>query len=171
MDNIKKILQFSMRMERQGENFYRYYAGRVNDVQTGKLFEQLADMERGHYNILKEKFDALGGDESIQVISWVVDIKNHMKSPKIFADEAVAVDTADEDERISDLAIVRMAYLIEKDFAHFYDYAAARVDNEEVKNFLKTLAEWETGHMEIFHDRYKSLMSKNWEDIGSYLFR
>ena len=162
MDNLKKILQFSMRMDRQGENFYRYYAGRVNDVQTGKLFEQLADMEKGHYNILKEKFDALGGDESIQVISWVVDIKNYMKSPKIFADEAVAVDTADEDERISDLAIVRMAYLIEKDFAHFYDYAAAWGDNEEVKNFLKTLAEWETGHMEIFHDRYKSLMSKNW---------
>jgi rubrerythrin len=39
------------------------------------------------------------------------------------------------------------------------------------KKFLKTLAEWETGHMEIFHNRYQSLMSKNWEDIGSYLFR
>ncbi|MGI6704329.1 MAG: ferritin family protein [Clostridia bacterium] len=171
MDNIRKILQFAMRMEKQGENFYRYYAGRINDAGTGKLFEQLADMEREHYNILKERFDALGGDESIQVISWVVDAKNYMKSPKIFADEAMAVDTADEDERISDLAIVRMAYLIEKDFAHFYDYAAARVDDGEAGKFLKTLAEWETGHMEIFHNRYQSLMSKNWEDIGSYLFR
>ena len=112
MDNIKKILQFSMRMERQGENFYRYYAGRVNDVQTGKLFEQLADMEKGHYNILKEKFDALGGGREHQVISWVVDIKNYMKSQRYLLMK-VAVDTADEDERISDLAIVRMAYLIE----------------------------------------------------------
>ena len=61
LDNIRKVLQFSMRMERQGEDFYRYYAGKINDARTGKLFEQLADMEREHYNILKERFDALGG--------------------------------------------------------------------------------------------------------------
>jgi rubrerythrin len=171
IDNIRKILQFAMRMERQGENFYRYYAGKIKNAQTREIFEQLADMEKEHYNILKDRFDALGGDESIQVISWVVDVKKLMESPKIFADESGTFDTGDEEERISDLTIVRMAYLIEKDFSMFYKYAATRVDDGEVRKFLKTLSEWETGHMKVFHDQYQNLMRKNWEDIGSYLFQ
>ncbi len=171
MNNIKKILQFSMRMEKQGENFYRYYAEKIKNTQTREIFEQLADMEKEHYNILKSKFDALGGDETIKVISWVVDVKNLMKSPKIFVNESGAMDTGDQEEQISDLTIVRMAYLIEKDFSMFYKYAATKVDDEEAKKFLETLSEWETGHMKIFHDQYQNLMSKNWEDIGSYLFR
>jgi len=160
-----------MRMEKQGENFYRYYAGKINSVQTKELFEQLADMEREHYRILKDRFDALGGDEDIKVISWVVDIKNPVKGPKIFAHEAVASDAGDEDGYISDLTIIRMAYLIEKDFANFYKYAAAKVDDEEARKFLETLSEWETGHMEVFHNQYQTLMRRDWEDIGSYLFR
>lgn len=171
MDNIRNILKFSMRMEKQGENFYRYYAGKIKNTSTRQMFEKLADMESEHYGILKDRFDALGGDESIQVISWVVDDKNLMKSPKIFADEAVAPDAGDEDGLISDLTIVRMAYLIEKDFSMFYKYAATKVEDQEVKKFLKTLSEWETGHMEMFHQQYQSLMRKEWEDIGAYLFQ
>jgi len=38
MDNIRNILKFSMRMEKQGENFYRYYAGKIKNTNTRQMF-------------------------------------------------------------------------------------------------------------------------------------
>ena len=53
------------------------------------------------------------------------------------------------------LPILRMAYLIERDFAEFYRTAAARVEGK-AKQALEMLALWETGHENLFknlHDR------------------
>ena len=54
-----------------------------------------------------------------------------------------------------DLPILRMAYLIEHDFAEFYEKAAAQAEGT-AKKVLTMLANWERGHEELFkqlHDK------------------
>jgi rubrerythrin len=56
---------------------------------------------------------------------------------------------------VPDLPILRMAYLIERDFTEFYEQAAKKAEGE-VRIVLETLAKWERRHAALFkqmHDR------------------
>jgi rubrerythrin len=56
---------------------------------------------------------------------------------------------------VPDLPVLRMAYLIERDFAEFYTQMADKVDGP-AKEVLLKLAHWERGHERLFkqfHDR------------------
>ncbi|MCR1897676.1 ferritin family protein [Irregularibacter muris] len=169
MEKIKRILKFGMRLEKQGENFYEYYRDVVTNKGTKELFDDLAKMERDHYNLLEKKYDELNTKDDLKVISWVVDDREYFDSPKIFGQAADLVPTENEDTQISDLAIMRMAYIIEGDFCEFYKNAAENVENEEVKKFLLQLSEWENGHKEIFQKEYRKLLKEDWEDMENYL--
>ena len=48
-----------------------------------------------------------------------------------------------------DLPVLRMAYLIERDFADFYEMAAARAAGE-AQEALNLLARWERSHEALF---------------------
>jgi rubrerythrin len=50
---------------------------------------------------------------------------------------------------VADLPVLRMAYLIERDFSEFYHQAAAKADGDP-KTTLKFLARWESGHERLF---------------------
>jgi rubrerythrin len=57
---------------------------------------------------------------------------------------------------VPDLAVLRMAYLIERDFAEFYEASSQRVDDTTARQSLEMLARWERGHERLFkalHDR------------------
>ena len=49
-----------------------------------------------------------------------------------------------------DLAVLRMAYLIERDFAEFYEMAADRTEDETAKRSLTMLGKWERQHEKLF---------------------
>lgn len=168
MDKVRNILKFAMRMEKDAEDFYTYYMDKVQSESTRELFRELADIEKEHYSILKSKFDELGFAEPPLTISWVVDNNFAAKDPHILANNS---DVAAENEgEVSDLNVLRMAYLIENDFAEFYTNAVKTVEDPEAKKFLSIMAEWETKHREMFYTRYQELLKKHWEDISSILF-
>lgn len=169
MEKIKKILKFGMRLEKQGENFYEYYMDHVSSDKTKELFYELAKMERGHYELLEKKYNLINTKDDLKVISWVVDDNSVYKSPMIFGNQAKLLPLGDDELVISDLAIMRMAYLIETDFAEYYKNAAVHVDDELIKNFLLQLAEWETEHKNLFYKKYKQLLKENWDEMSSYL--
>lgn len=170
MDKLKKILKFSMRLERQGENFYTYYKDLVSNPDTRDLFEKLANIEREHYNILNRKLEAIDTDKDLKDISWVVDNNSFIRHPSIFSNQSEHLGEDVLDEEVSDLAILRMAYSIENDFAEFYALAAQEMADPEVKTFLETLAEWERGHRTMFYNQYKKLLKNNWNELESYIF-
>lgn len=169
MKKIKRILKFGMRLEKQGANFYEYYADQVSNEKTKELFEKLKSMEENHYDLLESKYNELNTKDDLKVISWKTDDNEFFDSPMIFGEAADMISDKDENINISDLAIIRMAYLIESDFAEFYKNAAEHVEEEEVKNFLLELSEWETGHKDLFYDEYKKLLKESWDDMDSYL--
>ena len=69
--------------------------------------------------------------------------------------ESEMLDQTVIESMIPDVAILRMAYLIERDFAEFYETAAAKAEGK-AKTTLSALAKWERGHERLFknlHDR------------------
>jgi rubrerythrin len=50
---------------------------------------------------------------------------------------------------VPDLPVLRTAYLIERDFADFYEMAAGKSEGE-AKEVLQMLAQWERGHERLF---------------------
>jgi rubrerythrin len=66
-----------------------------------------------------------------------------------------SIDQTVAEAMVPDLPVLRMAYLIERDFAEFYEMAAERVSGES-QQVLKILASWERRHEELFrqyHDQ------------------
>jgi rubrerythrin len=168
MSKIKNILKFAMRMEKDAEDFYTYYMDKAESDSTKKLFEELAVIEKHHYEILKSKFDELGFEEPPLSISWVVDNNFAAKDPNILSINSDV--SGNPENEISDLNIIRMAYLIENDFSLFYKNAIASVEEPEAKEFLNVLSGWENQHREMFQERYQILLQKHWSDISSVIF-
>jgi rubrerythrin len=168
MNNLQKILKFAMRMEKDAEDFYSFYYDKVESEKLKQLFFSLAEIEKEHYNILKKKYDELSFTDPPQVISWVVDNSSAAKDPHILSDNSELIQNPDSLN--SDLMIIRMAYLIENDFSEFYKNATKVVDNPEAATFLKTLADWEEGHKNMFYSKYQKLLKNYWQDAASIIF-
>jgi rubrerythrin len=54
---------------------------------------------------------------------------------------------------VPDLPVLRTAYLIERDFAEFYEMASKKTTGE-AKKVLKKLATWERGHEALFKEMH-----------------
>ena len=61
---------------------------------------------------------------------------------------------------IPDLTIMRMAYLIERDFKEFYTNAAENANDEDARAIFTKLASWEAGHELLFKTEYNKLMKE-----------
>jgi rubrerythrin len=62
---------------------------------------------------------------------------------------------------VPDLSVLRMAYLIERDFAEFYTQMASKVSGD-AREVLSMLAHWEQRHEQLFkrfHDQAFELYS------------
>jgi rubrerythrin len=69
-----------------------------------------------------------------------------------FFSERAASEMLDQtvvESMVPDLPVLRMAYLIERDFAEFYESAAEKAEGE-AKEALEMLARWERGHETFF---------------------
>ncbi|WAM31295.1 ferritin family protein [Caldicellulosiruptor naganoensis] len=160
---IENILRFGMKMEKNAQDFYSFYANSLQDEGLKKLFEEFVKIEQEHYKYLENILKSLGSQEPPISISWVVDDQNKMVDPHILVDNSKILE-AD----FSDLTILRLAYLIESDFAAFYKHAAEKVEDGNVKGLLLHLAKWEEEHEKYFKERYHSLMKKEWEEIDLF---
>ena len=63
---------------------------------------------------------------------------------------------------VPDLPILRMAYLIERDFSEFYEMAASKTEGDAQKA-LTMLATWERSHERLF----KKLHDEIFEEYAS----
>lgn len=168
MSKIKEILEYGMRMENDAVEFYNYNLERVKSPELKKLFEELAEMEKTHYAVLSSMYDQLKITPPPIELSWVVDDSSREKNVGIIADNSELI--ADEGT-ISDLSVIRLAYLMESDFALFYFNAANQTEDKDAKEFLLKLADWEKKHEIMFKVRYEKLLKQNWENVAGLIFK
>ncbi|HZJ82947.1 MAG TPA: ferritin family protein [Clostridia bacterium] len=158
MKEYEQIMRYAMQMELDGYNFFKEKAEMFENPTSKELFLKLADAEMGHYDFIKDQLD-----NYLETDSFDVDFEMMDKREKnIFEtrEKSEHIDETLTESDIPDITILRMAYLIERDYAEFYRKAAERTDDENIKRVFEKLAKWEEGHERLFKEEYNSRMEE-----------
>jgi len=150
--DIRKIYEYALQREHEGKRFFEENAGRLSHAAAVGAFKQLAIEEQRHIEFIQSQLDALAKGETPNIAMGL-----QLQQAGFFSQRAQteAIDQTVAEAMVPDLPVLRMAYLIERDFAEFYAMAAAKVQGE-ARQVLDMLATWEHGHEKLFkylHDR------------------
>jgi rubrerythrin len=160
---VGKIYEYALQREREGRDFFRDNAGRFSHAAVSDVFEKLAVEEEKHIHFIQGLIAALDGEGD-----GGLDAVGTLEQEGFFSTRAESemLDQTVIEAMVPDLAVLRMAYLIERDFAEFYEMAAAKTEDDTAKKSLAMLARWERQHEKLFkrlHDRaFEEYASMPW---------
>jgi rubrerythrin len=144
--DIRKIYEYALNREYEGKRFFEENAKRLNQAAAVNAFLQLASEEQKHIDFIQHQIDLI--DEGS-----TGDIGYGMKLEQIgfFSQRAESeiIDQTVAEAMVPDLPVLRMAYLIERDFAEFYETTASQTVGE-AKQVLMMLSQWERRHERLF---------------------
>jgi rubrerythrin len=162
MSEALNILVYAIKREEEGERFYLENFKRVSSSATRAVLESLAEMEKEHAELLKSRYEALKDTGK-----WLP-VTEEVQGADIFKVRYEAEKTTDEDlqSALSDITILRMAYLIENDLAEFYKKAADSTEDPEGKKLFEALSQWEIEHKNALYKVYQEHFHDNWFDAG-----
>jgi rubrerythrin len=158
------VLRLAEQFEIDGFKFYTSKKNEVKSKTVAEIFDYLAQMEKEHTEFIRRLIKSL--EEGAQIDSLPEQDTKYYKSR--YEGQKIS-ETSPEDD-VSDLSILRMAYLIEKDFMEFYEKAANNEKDERVKKLLLVLRDWEEGHKRIIEEEIKSILERNNLELGFYPF-
>ena len=161
--DILKILEYALEREYEGKRFFIENAARLQNAAAAGAFKAIAIEEQKHIDFIAAQIAAQNAGVTADV--------PELPKAGFFADRAENenIEQSVAESMVADLPVLRMAYLIERDFAEFYAMAASKLalsDVEgtegETKKVLDMLAHWEAGHERLFkrmHDQAFELYS------------
>lgn len=157
MKKYEQVIRYAMQMELDGYNFFKEKSEHVQSETAKSLFLELAEVEMEHHNFLKNHLSKYMENDNFEIDRSFQDI-----DPAIFEKRAETehVEAALKESDVPDITILRMAYLIERDYKEFYEKAAKEADEPIIKELFETLASWEEGHESIFKDEYDRRMKE-----------
>ncbi len=144
--DIRKIYEYALQREHEGKHFFAQNAERLSHAAAVGVFEQLAAEEQKHIEFIQAQIDALDKGEAPDTAIGV-----ELQEEGFFSQRAESemLDQTMLEAMVPDLPVLRTAYLIERDFADFYEMAARKSEGE-AKEVLEMLAQWERGHERLF---------------------
>lgn len=150
--DIHKIYQYALQREHEGKRFFTENAERLSSAAAVGAFKKLAAEEQKHIEFIEFQLKSLGEGE---VSSAEMGLE--MEKAGFFSQRAASeeIEATVAEAMVADLPVLRMAYLIERDFSEFYEMSAAKAEGE-AKKVLEMLSRWERKHEELFkrlHDR------------------
>ncbi|MGD2143413.1 MAG: ferritin family protein, partial [Anaerolineae bacterium] len=118
--DIRKIYEYALQREREGKRFFEQNAERLQHAAAAGAFQRLADEEQKHIDFIKGLLAALGTGESPAVPGVRLGEEGFfsVRGGSELLDQTVV------ESMVPDLPVLRVAYLIERDFAEFYESAA-----------------------------------------------
>jgi rubrerythrin len=145
--DVRKIYTYALQREHEGKDFFQRNAGRFQHAAAVGAFEKLADEEQKHIEFIEGLLRALDAGQPASIEQGTA-----LESEGFFSRRAQTemLDQTVIEAMVPDLAVLRMAYLIERDFAEFYEMAADRAEASTDREALKMLARWERGHEQLF---------------------
>jgi rubrerythrin len=150
--DIRKIYEYALQREHEGKRFFAQNAERLSHAAAVGAFKQLADEEQKHIEFIQAQIDAMDQGESPKTSMGLELEREGFFSQRA---ETEMLDQTVLEAMVPDLPVLRMAYLIERDFAEFYEMAAGKSEGE-AKKTLELLAMWERTHERLFkqlHDQ------------------
>ncbi len=149
--DVRKVYEYALQREHEGLNFFASNASRFSHAAATGTFEKLAEEEKKHIEFINSLLAGLdaGGSRGI-------DVGQRLEQQGFFSQRAASemLDQTVIEAMVPDLPVLRMAYLIERDLAEFYEMAAEQVADSEAKKALAMLAKWERGHEKLFKDMH-----------------
>lgn len=148
--DILKIYEYALRREYEGKRFFDENASRLKEAAAVNAFRQLAGEEQKHIDFIQSQIDNFNSDTAGNIEYGV-----KLEQSGFFSQRAQSeiIDQTVAEAMVPDLPVLRMAYLIERDFAEFYETAAAQVEGDG-KQVLTMLSQWERGHERLFKRFY-----------------
>jgi rubrerythrin len=147
--NIRKVLEYALQREYEGKAFFVNNAERLSSAAAVGAFKAIAKEEQRHIEFIQAQIDVLdakaSGKEAAQQPAPELDETQFFANR---ADKEMIEQTVNE-AMVADLPVLRMAYLIERDFSEFYHQAASKAEGD-AKIILDMLARWEAGHERLF---------------------
>ncbi|KNF07279.1 rubrerythrin [Gottschalkia purinilytica] len=157
MKKYEQVIRYAMQMELDGSSFFKEKAGQVLSETAKELFLTLADVEMDHYNFLKKHLDKYMENDTFEIDGSFADIDKDIFEKRA---EKEHVDAALKESDVPDITILRMAYLIERDYKEFYEKASKEADDPVIKELFEMLSGWEAGHESIFKEEYDRRMKE-----------
>lgn len=143
---IRKIYEYALQREHEGKKFFEDNAARLSHTAAIQAFLTLAKEEQKHIEFIESVLHAL--DEGQPVPESVI---SEIQGSSFFADRLLSehLDQTTLESMVPDLPVLRMAYLIERDFSEFYESSAAAGEGP-AREVLTMLAQWERSHERLF---------------------
>lgn len=158
--DIRKIYEYALQREHEGKRFFEENAGRLSHAAAVGAFKELAAEEQRHIEFIESQITALdkGQEANSEALS------KELQEGAFFSNRAESemLDQTVLEAMVPDLPVLRMAYLIELDFADFYEKSAKQAEGEG-KKVLQMLAKWERTHEALFkkmHDQAYELYTQ-----------
>jgi rubrerythrin len=144
--DIHKIYEYALKREYEGKHFFEENAKRLSQAAAVNAFQQLAGEEQKHINFIQNQIDSLNKGLTGDTVYGV-----EMERAGFFSQRAQSeiIDQTVAEAMVPDLPVLRMAYLIERDFAEYYEAMAVQVEGE-AKQVLTMLSQWERRHERLF---------------------
>ncbi len=157
--NLHKVFEYALQREKEGYQFFKTNADKAGHAAAAQVFQKLADEELKHIEYIKKIMNSEGDEGAqteamLEIEGWFED-----KAEKEHLDQSLV------ESMIPDVAVLRTAFLIERDLSEFYEDAAAKSSGTAQKAF-RQLAKWEKGHEAFFkelHDKvFKEYTQMPW---------
>lgn len=147
--DIRKIYQYALQREIEGKRFFEDNAERLQHAAAKGAFKVLAQEEQKHIFFIEKQLASLNQGQGVVVM------EADLQPSSFFAQRAESeqIDQTVTQSMVADLPVLRMAYLIERDFAEFYEMAANQAEGT-AKQVLQSLAEWERTHEALFKNMH-----------------
>ncbi len=152
-------LELAMKMEQDGESFYRELAEKATNPGFREIFTQLANDEVKHYQLFKSMHQAQESFKATSILKYAGDIFKQM----IAKDELKNLDT-------TQLELYQKAMELEKKSQVFYlAHAGEGVDKNQRELFQKIAAE-EEKHYFLLHNIYELVLRpQTWVENGEFV--
>ena len=160
MDLIK-VYEYALQREYEGRDFFSSNADKIGNRAAAGIFRKLAAEEEKHISYINAIL------ANIRAGQPTSSVEEPLADQSLFGARAQSeqIDQTVIESMTPDVTILRMAYLIERDFAEFYTNAASAAEGD-AKEALQNLAQWERSHEKLFknlHDKvYEEYMQMPW---------
>ena len=147
--DIRKIYEYALDREREGKKFFEENAMRFGHAAVSGAFKRLAEEEQTHIEFILSSIAKLDTGQEVTPQAGPA-----LEGEGFFSQRArdEMLDQTVIESMVPDLAVLRMAYLIERDLAEFYEMVADQAQDQTAQRTLQMLAHWERGHEQFFRE-------------------
>jgi len=148
MFSAREIIDMAIKIERNGENYYRQATVKVTDPSLQSLLLFLADEEHEHarwFEAFKQRIKDSDEDRKLAEISGTM-------LQSVVGNQSFSLDDADLAELDSTDKLIGIAIEFEKDSILFYEMLQSFIEDSETLRQLNEIIAEENRHIEMLND-------------------